>query len=412
MHFNSIQARQDAVKPAHAETIKWVFESSHSNFPEWLRSGQGVHWIAGKAGSGKSTLMKWVNHHDLTFSGLREWAGPNKLILGSHFRNSGSSLQKSEEGLLRTLLRQLFKQCPSLIEAVWPDYEGFDHDWNVQSLRTAIEKISHIPLPTDKFCIFIDGLDEYSGRHQDLISTIKCLASSPSIKVCASSRPWNVFSDAFGRSTNKLRLEDLTRDDIKKYVAKNLKEDINFVELESSNPLLNQIAEDVTERARGVFLWVYLVVESLKKGFIDGAKSHELKQMLESLPSDLEEYFQHMIESIEELYRQESVRIFSVATVALQPLPLIAYELLEEEHHNPNYALHAEIKPYTQDQLEDIWKTTKKRLNARCKDLLEVIFDSETSDRHPYSLWCYRVDFLHRAVREFFRKTDNAFETL
>lgn len=154
------------------------------------------------------------------------------------------------------------------------------------------------------------------------------------------------------------------------------------------------------------------MVESLKKGLIDGAKVHEMKQILESLPSDLEEYFQHMIESIEESYRQESVRIFKVATVALQPLPLVAYELLEAEHHNLNYALQAEIKPYTQDQLEDIWKTMKKRLNARCKDLLEVIFDAETFDRHPYSLWCYRVDFLHRTVREFFRKTDNAFETL
>jgi hypothetical protein len=413
LRFNSIKVRQDAIKPAHAETFKWIFESSHSNFRKWLHSGQGVYWIAGKAGSGKSTLMKWVHRHALTLSSLQEWAGTNKLILGSHFFwNSGSSLQKSEEGLLRTLLCQLFKECPALIEKIWPDGEDFDHEWNVQSLRTAIEKISHIPFPTEKFCIFVDGLDEYSGRHQDLILTIKRLASSPSIKVCASSRPWNVFSDAFGRSTNKFRLEDLTRDDIKKYVAKNLKEDVNFMERESSNPLLNQIAEDVTKRARGVFLWVYLVVESLKKGLIDGAKLHEMKQMLDSLPSDLEEYFQHMIESIEEYYRQESVRIFRVATVALQPLPLIAYELLEAEHHNPNYALQAEIKPYSQDQLEDIWKTMKKRLNARCKDLLEVIFDAETFDRHPYSPWCYRVDFLHRTVREFFRKTDDTFETL
>jgi hypothetical protein len=413
LHFNSIKVRQDTIKPAHAETFKWVFKNSRSNFREWLHSGQGVYWIAGKAGSGKSTLMKWVNHNPLTLSSLREWSGANKLILGTHFFwNSGSSLQKSEEGLLRTLLCQLFKECPALIEKIWPDGEGFDQDWDIQSLRTAIEKISSIRLPTEKFCIFIDGLDEYSGRHQDLISTIKRLASSPSVKVCASSRPWNVFCDAFGRGTNKLRLEDLTRDDIKKYVAKNLKEDVNFMEREFANPLLNQIAEDVTRRAQGVFLWVYLVVESLKKGLMDGAKLHELKQTLDSLPSDLEEYFQHMIESIEESYRQESVRIFRIATVALQPLPLIAYELLEEEQHNPNYALQAEIKPYSQNQLEDIWKTMKKRLNARCKDLLEVIFDAETFDRHPYSLWFYRVDFLHRTVREFFRKTDNAFETL
>lgn len=413
LHFDIITVRQDSVKPAHAETFMWIFENSQSNFREWLSTGNGVYWIEGKAGSGKSTLMKFITSQRLTMGSLQEWAGDKKLITGSHFFwNSGSPLQKSEEGLLRTLLCQIFKECPSLIESTCPDSEVSAQYWDTPRLRKTIEAISRLPLPTEKFCFFIDGLDEYSGRHQDLISTIKGLSSSPSIKVCASSRPWNVFVDAFERTTNKLKLEDLTRDDIKEYVTSNLREDANFKERQPLNPFLTHIAEDVSAKAQGVFLWVFLVVESLKKGLMDGAKLHEMRQILDSLPGDLEEYFQHMIESIEQQYRQESVRIFRVATEALQPLPLIAYELLEEGYNNPDYALHAEINPYTQDQLDDIWRTMKKRVNARCKDLLEVIFDATTHSRHPYSLWCYRVDFLHRTVREFFRKTDNTFETL
>lgn len=417
LHFNSITLRHDAIKRAHAETFKWMFESPDSNFRDWLQSGQGVYWIAGKAGSGKSTLMKWLLNWDSgresTLSNLQMWAGTKRIIIGAHFFwSSGSSLQKSEEGLLRSLLFQLFKECPALVEKFWPDSEDFDHDWGLQSLRSAVEKISQIPLPEERFCIFIDGLDEYSDDHQELISTIQGLASSPSIKVCASSRPWNAFNNAFGRSINKLKLEDLTRDDIKKYVTKNLTEDINFKERESSDPLLQNIAEDVSARAQGVFLWVYLVVHALKKALIDGARLHEMQELLDNLPSDLEQYFQQMIESIEPQYRQESVRIFKFATVARQPLPVIAYEFVEKEIHNPDYALEAPINPYTEAELKSASEMMRKRLNARCKDLLEVVVDRKELQERGDSLWCYTVHFLHRTVLEFFRKTDNAFETL
>ncbi|KAK5049488.1 hypothetical protein LTR84_004417 [Exophiala bonariae] len=413
LHFGSIRVRYDTVKLAHAETFKWIFENSHSNFRDWLQSGDGVYWISGKAGSGKSTLTKWLLNpdggRDSTLSNLQAWATTKKLNVGFHFFwNSGSSLQKSEEGLLRSILFQLFKDVPAFMEEIWLPLDEFDDDWNLERFRTAIRRLSQSQLLEDRICIFIDGLDEYSGDHQDLISIIQNLASNPSIKVCASSRPWNAFISAFAKSVNKIKLEDLTRDDIKKYVTTNLAEDINFKERESLEPLLKTIADDVTARAQGVFLWVHLVVQSLKKGLIDGARLPEMKALLDSLPSDLEQYFQHMIESIEPQYRQESVRIFKVATVARQPLPLVAYEFIEREQSDPEYALRGPVKLYSEDEIENIHHMMRKRLNAHCKDLLEVVQDKATS---LPPLWCYTVDFLHRTVQEFFRKTDCTFET-
>lgn len=49
----------------------------------------------------------------------------------------------------------------------------------------------------DCLAIFVDGLDEYHGNHQELVAYLQQLQKAPCIKLCVSSRAWNVFADAF-----------------------------------------------------------------------------------------------------------------------------------------------------------------------------------------------------------------------
>lgn len=71
IQYDSMIDRQNRIVIAHELTFQWVFhddptESSKSNtrdwssFPKWLESDEQVYWITGKAGSGKSTLMKFL----------------------------------------------------------------------------------------------------------------------------------------------------------------------------------------------------------------------------------------------------------------------------------------------------------------------------------------------------------------
>ena len=47
---------------------------------------------------------------------LSEWAAPRGLGLAEHyFWSAGTDIQRSEEGLLRSLLFELMRQMPSLI---------------------------------------------------------------------------------------------------------------------------------------------------------------------------------------------------------------------------------------------------------------------------------------------------------
>jgi ABC-type thiamine transport system ATPase subunit len=50
--------REERILEAHEKTFRWIFKDSP--FKHWLESktGSNLFWISGKAGSGKSTLMK------------------------------------------------------------------------------------------------------------------------------------------------------------------------------------------------------------------------------------------------------------------------------------------------------------------------------------------------------------------
>ena len=127
LEYRMMPARSAEVHENYEKTFNWIFEDSDahrkhwSNFRSWLHEDSGCYWIRGKAGSGKSTLMKFIAASEKTKEALNEWTGPRQLITCSHFFwHAGTELQKNVQGLLRTLLHQIFKQRRDLISRVFP----------------------------------------------------------------------------------------------------------------------------------------------------------------------------------------------------------------------------------------------------------------------------------------------------
>jgi hypothetical protein len=85
------------------------------SFRQWLSDDtQGIFHIAGKPGSGKSTLMRFLKEHPETRAQLRKWAaegGDNSepVVAAVFFWNAGSRSQKSMNGLYRTLLHSILE---------------------------------------------------------------------------------------------------------------------------------------------------------------------------------------------------------------------------------------------------------------------------------------------------------------
>jgi hypothetical protein len=80
LSYPSMSHRYESVLESYPETSEWAFRDSEtkqlpwSNLSQWLRTGEGIYWINGKAGSGKSTLMKHIFDDARTRRFLREWA--------------------------------------------------------------------------------------------------------------------------------------------------------------------------------------------------------------------------------------------------------------------------------------------------------------------------------------------------
>ncbi|KAJ5519780.1 hypothetical protein N7463_000233 [Penicillium fimorum] len=129
--FSSMTDREESVTIAYSKTFEWIFSDkpnpvfqrwqSQNSLSGWLQNGEhheGIYWIRGKAGSGKSTLMRFVMHHAQTMSLLRSWAWNEQLIIaGFYFWISGTLEQGSQMGLIRRPLstfRPAFGTNPGL----------------------------------------------------------------------------------------------------------------------------------------------------------------------------------------------------------------------------------------------------------------------------------------------------------
>lgn len=412
-----INRRRATVESAHQETFKWVLDpSSPSKFDNWLRYYNGIYWIMGKAGSGKSTLMKFLLDHTRTADSLTMWAGPKQLVIASYFFwNSGHSIQRSQEGLFRSLLYEILSQCPDLVRTVCAfkaatvrPFVKEVEPWTRQELWHAIEQLKDQSGVRARFCFFIDGLDEYDGDPNDIVTVLESLRSWPDIKLCISSRPWNEFKDAFGRYSDlQLALEDLTREDIKIYVRDTLEESSRFRALKFKDDRSQDLVLEIVQKARGVFLWVVLVIKSLLTGLSNADRICDLQRRLRGFPETLEKYFGHMIASVEPMYREQTAQAFKFALEASEPLSLTMYSFLDDEDLDSVIA--APLNPLTPEDILSRHDDMERRLSARCKGLLEI--DSRPNKKHgqysyPELFSEPTVQFHHRTVRDFLHTKD------
>ena len=433
LRFDSIDDRYEGIPLAHYKTLSWVFETkpdadaSRSSFAEWLASPDDLFWVSGKPGSGKSTLMKYLCTHNETKRRLQGWAQGGGLVMADFFFWSAAkkALQKSQQGLLRSLAYQMMRQSPAIIEQIYPEVgqlqslAGAGHQRagsqplqvpnppeSVAGLISLIRRVCELLSASNKHCcFFVDGLDEFEGQPSVIIELISILRSIPNVKICIASRPWNEFEQTFGRDgSRKLYMHDLTRDDIRKYVCDVFEKDENYQELDEEHETGRDLINEIIESAQGVFLWVVLVVRSFQEGLVNGDRIADLQARLRSLPRDLNEYFEKILLSdVSDFYRPRSARIFAATLDAQDRLPVMAYWFLEEE--DAEYAFDLEVRPLSLQRMTKRLRQTRKQLNACCKGLLETHFKLP-SDGNDNMLPCsihfgWTVDFLHRTVRDF-----------
>lgn len=289
LKYEGIHYRRGKVDDAHPSTYSWMFPSDPSkdadvppheprvHFAEWLESPEstGIYWITGKAGSGKSTLVKYVSNNGQTREILTRgsYLGRKVCISSHYFWYQGSRLQKSYDGLLRAILYDICRQCPDVIDQIspaqnlplsWPPMQS-QHFWEASNLQDCILRLPDCVDPDTGreigFCVFVDGLDEYDGDVGQMLQLLQGLASAKNVAICVSSRPWEVFQQAFATSAEEdhaLILHQHTTADIALVVQSTLQ--THWSNEQDRLPDIDKLVEEVVKKAEGVFLWVRLVL--------------------------------------------------------------------------------------------------------------------------------------------------------
>ncbi|KFY59535.1 hypothetical protein V496_05647 [Pseudogymnoascus sp. VKM F-4515 (FW-2607)] len=459
LSFDTIDDREEKIEKAHAETFNWILSDqnhclteieSRSSIVPWLakEDEKSICWISGKAGSGKSTLMKYIWTDERTRAHLSTWAAGKPLLLAAFFfYERGKSFQKSREGLIRSLLHQILSQERELIPIVFRDEletkdRQFSRLLNWSNLKRAFEVILAHTSDLFKLCIFADGLDEYRimdrmedytdddfdlfyddendddslwGRshwiangHKEVAELFKMAANTTNVKICLSSREITPFEQAL-KEFPRLRLHNLTAMDITIFTKTNLLSDIKSIPTGDETDDMNRLAEKIVLKAQGVFLWVRLVVDILVVGFNNGDTITELLVKLDSLPPRLggkRGLYVTMLKDINPEYRLQASRYIRVLLRAWNDLDLVDLEFAADgpfEKHcisdanseslpDTLVAVKAPINLVPDDRLEPRRKKMRLRLMSRCGGLLEA------PKKH--------VLFMHQTVKEFFLREE------
>jgi hypothetical protein len=393
LRFRQMATRQDDVATAHPDTFKWILEdptpsmrnAAFSPLMPWLNYGEGAYWVNGKAGSGKSTLMKFLGASQAVRQVLQEWAHPHELILASfYFWRSGTALQKSQEGLLRWLLYIILSKKLELVQTCFP--EEFDKlksgevdisevSPGLEMLSTAFALLSRTHLNNIKIFLFVDGVDEFEGDHTYIATLFRNLAATSSFKILLSSRTTPACVEAF-TDLPGLCLQDLTHKDIEAYVY------ATVMKHERMDFLLSQNKEEaaaltsiIISKADGVFLWVRLVVRSLLDGFRNYDRISDLKERVNESPAELGDLYMHMFQSMESRYQAHGAQLLRIVVRSIEMQedhPLTVQKLFFADENTLQEALSAPINILDEKEQDARCEAMTGRIRSRCCGLIEV----------------------------------------
>lgn len=156
LSFERMDFRLAAITPAQEETCRWIFQR-----PEYLRwrdptlrnVHRGLFWIKGKAGVGKSTIMRCILENAI--DDMRGYC-----IISFFFNARGQPLENSIEGMYRSLLHQLLQKLPSLRHVVTlPQLSVESQTWEPDVLRDVFRK-AILGSKGERIICIIDALDE------------------------------------------------------------------------------------------------------------------------------------------------------------------------------------------------------------------------------------------------------------
>ncbi|KAL9114736.1 MAG: hypothetical protein Q9227_001415 [Pyrenula ochraceoflavens] len=399
LKFPNMNARRNDIDNVEEGTFSFALENDGaekrrwSSLPEFLHGEGKLYWIQGKPGSGKSTLMKMINEDDRTGEALSQWKPGQSILRLSFFFWLASTdlLQRSSKGLWCSLLYQLLFQTQLvdrlLAQERWLTQKDTVGDWSIQELsNTFLAAMRQWPIPV---FVLLDGLDEFNPEEGalEIINHVETLSTLPCVKMLISSRPEidieRELQAKFGLIP-QMKLQDLTRNDVSKYVEDFFLTAMKNGHFESTSQKQTDILKNgVVKKAEGVFIWVRYVLKSLVYGADRCSTWQELLQHLQACPAEMEDLYNEMWRRqnrSEDRYREEAAMYFHMVMKPPQGShkhrkafdACCVFDLMLARNPGVQERILATNKCVPLSDLVRLCEDTENRLAARCAGLVEI----------------------------------------
>ncbi|KAH9077603.1 ankyrin repeat-containing domain protein [Lactarius deliciosus] len=308
-----------ARRAQHQGTAVWFFQGSI--FIEWKSIGS-LLWIHGKPGSGKSVICSSVIQNIMA-------ACEAGLAVMAYFYFDFRDLNKQScHDLLLSLVAQLSTRSSffcDILHHVYKTHESGTRQPSDETLKECLKEMLRLPGQGPIF-IVLDALDEcpdssgIPSPRSGVLQLVKELVDLDlrELRICVTSRPEvdirSVLEPLAFRSVS-LHNEGGQKADIADYVQNIVNSSLSTAMRRWREDDRNLVIKTLTDRADGMFRWVFCQLETLQHCF-----PPNLRQFLNEMPETLDETYERILKSINKAQKNDAYRLLQCLTVAVRPL--------------------------------------------------------------------------------------------
>ncbi|KAF8258093.1 hypothetical protein EI94DRAFT_1193758 [Lactarius quietus] len=362
----------------------WLFQGNI--IIKWKSTGS--LWIYGKPGSGKSVICSSVVEDIMAICET----GP---AIMAYFYFDFRDLDKQTcHHLLLSLVSQLSTRsspCCDILHRVYETHEKGTRQPSDDTLKECLKEMVRLP-GQGPIYIILDALDEcpdssgIPSPRDEVLQLVKELVDLhlQDLHICATSRlevDIRAVLEPLAFRSVSLHDESGQKTDIADYVRTVVNSSPSMPMKRWRDDDKNLVIETLTERADGMFRWVFCQLETLRHCF-----PPNLRQFLNELPDTLDETYERILRGINKAQKEDARRLLQCLTVAARPLRV------EELAELLAFDFQATNERGVPTLMEDWrWSDQEGAVLSTCSSLIAIVRDGDSRV----------VQFSHFSVKEY-----------
>ncbi|KAJ5235397.1 NACHT nucleoside triphosphatase [Penicillium citrinum] len=338
----------------HARTLRyegtgaWLLENPV--FQSWYLGSHQHLWLHGLAGCGKTVLSTTVLDH---------LALANDALILSFFFDFNDSAKQSLDGMLRSLSFQVYQDESNSavhLDTLFDLFEAHQGGRDQPETKALSDTVFKMLTIKRKVFLVLDALDESKTRDR-VLQWIKDLVSRQEldhVQLLCTSRPESEFlrriPPLIGEHNCLAFDKQTVNSDIRSWVTAQIAQRRDFTEKSLSHDLLERIRIKVGDGADGMFRWAFCQINSLAQCRHEAA----IEKALISLPMDLNNIYQRMIESIPAERKNDAIRLLQFLVHSKRPLKLAeAKEIIATQIENESRGFNIKRRLFDETDILD-----------------------------------------------------------